>query len=44
MAVCTFFGHRNCPLSVKPKLRSVLAELIEQRERGYVLCWAAGRL
>lgn len=31
MAVCTFFGHRNCPLSVKPKLSSVLAELIEQR-------------
>lgn len=31
MAVCTFFGHRNCPLSVKPKLRSALAELIEHR-------------
>ena len=31
MAVCTFFGHRNCPSSVKPKLRSVLAEQIEHR-------------
>lgn len=31
MAVCTFFGHRNCPMSVKPKLRAVLVELIERR-------------
>lgn len=30
MAVCTFFGHRNCPMSVKPKLRAVLVELIER--------------
>ncbi|MBQ2729740.1 MAG: hypothetical protein IJF69_03100 [Clostridia bacterium] len=25
---CTFFGHRNCPESVKPKIRAVLEELI----------------
>lgn len=31
MAVCTFFGHSNCPMSVKPKLRAVLVELIERR-------------
>lgn len=28
---CTFFGHRDCPSSVKPKLRAVLIELIEDR-------------
>ena len=26
---CTFFGHRDCPASVKPKLREVLIDLIE---------------
>ena len=30
MSVCTFFGHRDCPAAVRPKLRAVLAELIEQ--------------
>lgn len=29
MAICTFFGHRDCPASVEPKLRAVLVELIE---------------
>lgn len=29
MAVCTFFGHRDCPETVKPKLHEVLADLIE---------------
>ena len=29
MSVCTFFGHRNCPSSMKPKLREVLIDLIE---------------
>ena len=29
MAACTFFGHRNCPSSIKPKLREVLIDLIE---------------
>ena len=28
MASCTFFGHRNCPESIKPKLRGVLVDLI----------------
>lgn len=26
---CTFFGHRDCPDSVRPRLREVLVELIE---------------
>ena len=26
---CTFFGHRDCPDSIKPKLREVLIDLIE---------------
>ena len=28
MAVCTFFGHRDCPASIKPKLRAMVEELI----------------
>ena len=28
MATCTFFGHRDCPETIKPKLREVLIELI----------------
>ena len=28
MQACTFFGHRDCPDTVKPKLREVLADLI----------------
>ena len=31
MAACTFFGHRDCPTSIRPALRSVLLELIEQK-------------
>ena len=26
---CTFFGHRDCPSSIRPKLRETLVELIE---------------
>ena len=26
---CTFFGHRDCPSSIKPKLREALIDLIE---------------
>ena len=26
---CTFFGHRDCPASVKPRLRDVLVDLIK---------------
>lgn len=29
MATCTFFGHRDCPDTIKPKLRQVLIDLIE---------------
>ena len=29
MSVCTFFGHRDCPSSIKPKLYAVLIDLIE---------------
>ena len=28
MAACTFFGHRDCPETVKPKLREALVDLI----------------
>ncbi len=28
---CTFFGHRNSPPTVKPLLRQVIIDLIEQR-------------
>ena len=28
---CTFFGHHDCPSSIKPKLREVLIDLIENR-------------
>ena len=29
MSACTFFGHHDCPSSIKPKLREVLINLIE---------------
>lgn len=29
MPACTFFGHRDCPNSIKKKLREVLVDLIE---------------
>lgn len=28
MANCTFYGHRDCPETIKPKLRAVLVDLI----------------
>ena len=28
MASCTFFGHRECPDSIKPQLKEVLIDLI----------------
>ncbi len=28
MPVCTFFGHRDCPDTVKPKLLKILVDLI----------------
>ena len=30
MSTCTFFGHRECPSTVKPRLREIIVELIEQ--------------
>lgn len=38
MACCTFFGHRDCPETVRPKLRAVLVDLIEHHgvDRFYV--------
>lgn len=32
MANCTFLGHRDCPDSIKPKLRKVLLYLIENHD------------
>ena len=32
MAACTFFGHRDCPETVKPKLREVLIDLITNHD------------
>lgn len=32
MNACTFFGHRDCPESVKPHLRDVLVDLINNQE------------
>ena len=31
MSVCTFFGHRDCPESVRPIVRAVLEILIEEQ-------------
>lgn len=31
MSVCTFFGHRDCPETIRPKLHAALVELIEER-------------
>lgn len=30
MSVCTFFGHRDCPETIRPKLRSALKDLIAE--------------
>ncbi len=32
MSACTFFGHRDCPSSIKPKLREVLIDQIENHD------------
>ena len=31
MSTCTFFGHRDCPASIKPKLCEILIDLIENK-------------
>ena len=30
MPACTFFGHRDCPETIRPKLRSILKDLITE--------------
>ena len=32
MANCTFFGHRDCPETIKSKLREVLVDLITNHD------------
>ena len=32
MVICTFFGHRDCPETIKPKLREVLVDLITNHD------------
>ena len=32
MSTCTFFGHRQCPSSIKPNLKNVLINLIEHQK------------
>ncbi len=32
MATCTFFGHRDCPDTIKPKLRKALVDLITNHD------------
>ena len=32
MSICTFFGHRQCPSSIKPNLKNVLINLIEHQK------------
>lgn len=29
MSSCTFFGHRDCPATIKPKIMAALVDLIE---------------
>lgn len=38
MAACTFFGHRECSASIKPKLRALVVDLIVRHgaDRFYV--------
>lgn len=32
MAICTFFGHRECPNSIKEKLREALIDLVTNHD------------
>ena len=32
MATCTFFGHRDCPETIKPRLREALVDLITNHD------------
>ncbi len=43
MPACTFFGHRDCPAGVKPRLRAAVVEMMERYgvDRFYVGCQGA---
>lgn len=43
MAICTFFGHRDCPETIKPRLREVLVDLIINQEVGTFYVGNQGR-
>lgn len=44
MYACTFFGHRDCPDSIKPALRRTLVDLIEKEQVDLFLCGKSGGL
>ena len=41
--VCTFFGHRDCPPSIRARLREVLSEQIESQQVTTFLVGNEGR-
>ena len=43
MPACTFFGHRDCPDTIKLKLRQVLIDLIENHNRDMFYVGNQGR-
>jgi len=34
MRACTFFGHRDCPLAIRPQLREAITEMIQKNHVG----------
>lgn len=43
MATCTFFGHRECPDSIKIKLREILIDLISNHDADMFYVGSQGR-
>lgn len=43
MATCSFFGHRECPDSIKPQLKGVLIDLIVNHNVGMFYVGNQGR-
>ena len=43
MKACTFFGHRDCPETIKPRLREVLIDLIANKGVGTFYVGNQGR-
>ena len=43
MATCTFFGHRECPDSIKIKLREILIDLISNHDVDMFYVGSQGR-